>query len=67
MNSDDPEKDAYIKFINSLKYQKLDIKVFMKIFKHMQRNNFLASKSSGEILFPANDDMIFVTKIGIIY
>ena len=63
VDSDDPEKDEYIKFINSLKYQKLDIKVFHEnIQTHAKRNNFLATKSSGEILFPANDDMIFVTK-----
>ncbi len=63
VDSDDPEKDAYIKFITSLKYQKLDIKVFhVNIQTHAKRNNFLATKCSGEILFPANDDMIFVTK-----
>ena len=63
VDPDDPEKDAYIKFINSLKYQKIHIKVFHEnIQTHAKRNNFLATKSSGEILFPANDDMIFVTK-----
>ena len=63
VDPDDPEKEEYIKFINSLKYLKLDIKVFHENLQtHAKRNNFLATKSSGEILFQANDDMIFITK-----
>ena len=63
VDPDDPEKEEYIKFIDGLKYQKLDIKIFHENLQtHAKRNNFLATKSSGEILFPANDDMIFITK-----
>ena len=63
VDSDDPEKDLYVKFIDNLKRQKIEIKLFHENIKtHAKRNNFLATKSSGEILFPANDDMIFVTK-----
>ena len=63
VDTDDPEKDEYIKFIDTLKNLRLDIKLFHENLQtHAKRNNFLASKSSGEILFPANDDMIFITK-----
>ena len=63
VDTDDPEKQEYIKLIDTLKKLKLDINLFHENLQtHAKRNNFLASKSSGEILFPANDDMIFITK-----
>ena len=36
---------------------------FVKDFKtHAIRNNFLANNCSGDLLFPINDDMVFVSK-----
>ena len=59
---DDPEKHKYFELIDKLK-EKINIKIFNETLStHAKRNNFLAKQSSGQILFPANDDMIFVTK-----
>jgi len=60
---DDPEKDKYLGLIKSYNKCGIDIKIYHNSLNtHAKRNNFLAQKSVGEILFPANDDMIFVTK-----
>ena len=62
IDDDDPEKNNYLKLIDELK-KKVDIKMYnQNLNTHAKRNNFLAKVSSGQILFPANDDMIFVTK-----
>ena len=62
LDEDDNEIDIYKKIINDEMSNKINIKLFIKNLKtHAQRNNFLASKSSGEILFPINDDMIFLS------
>jgi len=62
IDTDDPERIEYIKLLENLK-KKIEVKVFYENFKtHAKRNNFLASQCLGEIIFPANDDMIFVTK-----
>ena len=63
LDEDDNQIDSYKKIINEEISRKINIKLFVKDLKtHAQRNNFLASKSTGEILFPINDDMIFVSK-----
>ena len=63
VDSDDPEKNRYLDLINEFKKEKFNIKVYHEnLTTHGKRNNFLARNSSGEILFPANDDMIFITK-----
>ncbi len=63
LDEDDNQIDKYKKIITEETLKKNNIKLFIKNFKtHAQRNNFLASKSTGEILFPINDDMIFESK-----
>ena len=62
IDKDDPEKTKYLDLFEDLK-KKMDIKIYTENLRtHAIRNNFLAKKSSGEIIFPANDDMIFLTK-----
>ncbi len=62
IDDDDPEKNNYFKLIDKVK-KEVDIKIYnQNLSSHAKRNNFLAKESSGQILFPANDDMIFVTK-----
>tara|TARA_A100001011_G_C14251829_1_gene818245 strand:+ start:14 stop:850 length:837 start_codon:yes stop_codon:yes gene_type:complete len=62
IDEDDNETDKYQSIILSEKYKKLDIKFFSKNFEtHAIRNNFLAKNSTGEIIFPINDDMIFIS------
>ena len=63
LDENDSQIDEYNKIIADDSNKKINIKIFIKNFKsHAERNNFLASKSTGEILFPINDDMIFVSK-----
>ena len=61
VDKNDPEINKYFDLIKDFK-KKLDIKIYFENFTtHAIRNNFLAKKSSGEIIFPANDDMVFLT------
>ena len=60
---DDPEKDRYLDLIKSYKECKINIKIYHdSLNTHAKRNNLLAQKSTGDIIFPANDDMLFVTE-----
>ena len=62
LDEDDKEIDNYKNLIKN-NFQNLNIKLIIKNLKsHAIRNNYLASISSGDILFPANDDMIFISK-----
>ena len=62
IDENDKEADEYKNIINSHEYNELDIKIFSKTFDtHAVRNNFLAKNSIGDIIFPINDDMIFVS------
>ena len=63
LDEDDSEIEDYNKIIKSEIFNKIKIYMYIKNCKtHAERNNFLASKSCGQILFPINDDMIFVSK-----
>ncbi len=62
LDEDDKEIENYKKILNNI-FKDLNIKLFIKSLKtHAIRNNFLASNASGEIFFPANDDMLFISK-----
>ncbi len=62
LDEDDKEIDDYKKILDYF-FKDLDIKLIIKNLKtHAIRNNFLASNAVGEILFPANDDMVFISK-----
>ena len=55
------EKKIYKNLIKN-NFKNLNIKLVIKNLKtHALRNNYLASISNGDILFPANDDMIFIS------
>ena len=61
LDEDDTEIVNYKKFIDN-EFKDLNIKLIIKNLKtHAIRNNYLASISNGDILFPANDDMIFIS------
>ena len=60
LDENDKEIDRYKKIILDKNFK---ISLFIKNLRtHAERNNFLASKSTGKIIFPINDDMIFVSK-----
>jgi hypothetical protein len=60
---DDPEKNRYLEIIKNYNECQIDIKIYHDALNtHAKRNNLLAQKSTGDILFPANDDMLFVTE-----
>ena len=60
---DDPEKNRYLELIKNYNECQIDIKIYHDALNtHAKRNNLLAQKSTGDILFPANDDMLFVTE-----
>ena len=60
---DDPEKVKYLELIKNYNECQIDIKIYHNALNtHAKRNNFLALRSTGDILFPANDDMLFVTE-----
>tara|TARA_B100000427_G_C15427296_1_gene559099 strand:- start:147 stop:980 length:834 start_codon:yes stop_codon:yes gene_type:complete len=62
IDTDDKNFHDYEKIINDNK-SKIKINFFVKDFKtHAIRNNFLANNCSGDLLFPINDDMVFVSK-----
>ena len=63
IDGDDKEINLYKKILREKIYEKLNIKIIIKDLKtHALRNNFLAKMCNGEIIFPINDDMIFVSK-----
>ncbi len=63
IDEDDKEKNLYKQILQEKIYEKLNIKIIIKDLKtHAIRNNFLAKMCNGEIIFPINDDMIFVSK-----
>lgn len=62
LDSDDKEIELYKKIINDLN-NKIYIKIFIyNTSTHAKRNNYLAHRATGEILFPINDDIIFKSK-----
>ncbi len=62
LDENEIEIDQYKNLIND-EFKDYNIKIFIKNIKtHAKRNNFLASHSSGNIIFPINDDIIFVSK-----
>ena len=61
IDEDDKEINDYKNIIKKY-FRKLNIKLLIKnLATHAIRNNYLAKKCSGEIIFPINDDMIFVS------
>mgnify|MGYP001181103527 CR=1 FL=1 len=61
LDSDDKETNDYNRIVNENK-NNLDINIFILDLKtHAKRNNYLAKKCSGDLIFPINDDMIFVS------
>jgi len=63
IDNDDPEKNKYLNLISEFRKKNLEINVHHEnLSTHGKRNNFLAQHSHGQILFPANDDMKFITK-----
>ena len=61
LDEDDKQIVNYKSLIEN-NFKNLNIKLVIKNLKtHALRNNYLASLSSGDILFPANDDMIFIS------
>jgi len=62
IDEDDKELKEYKEITNSTLYKNLNIILLIKnLDTNAKRNNFLANKSTGDILFPINDDMIFIT------
>ena len=62
LDKNEKEKDLYKNLIKD-DFKNFDIKIFEEnIITHAKRNNFLAKKSIGSIIFPINDDIIFVSK-----
>ena len=62
-DTDEPELDKYKEVMKNEKYKNFNFKIFIKDLKnHAIRNNYLATYSNDEILFPVNDDMIFKSK-----
>ena len=63
LDENDNELKNYQEIIKKENYNNISIKLFIKNLKtHAIRNNFLAKKTSGDIIFPLNDDMVFVSK-----
>ena len=63
LDDDDKELNEYKKIIHNKEFKELNIKLFVKnLDSHSQRNNFLASNSIGDIIFPINDDIVFKSK-----
>ena len=61
LDEDDKEITNYRKLIEN-DFKNLNIKLIIKNLKtHALRNNYLASISNGDVLFPVNDDMIFIS------
>jgi len=62
IDEDDSELQLYKDIIKKDIFNKINFKLYIKnLNTHAIRNNFLVKASTGEIIFPINDDMIFVT------
>jgi len=62
LDENEPEINSYKKIVEN-NSQKINIKIIIQnLSTHALRNNYLASKSNGDILFPINDDLIFISK-----
>ena len=62
LDENEKEKNLYKNLIKD-NFNIFNIKIFEEnINTHAKRNNFLAQKSFGDIIFPINDDIIFVSK-----
>ena len=62
LDEDDKEISNYLEIINNKFFNSLKFNLFkINLSTHAIRNNYLAKKCSGEIIFPINDDMIFVS------
>ena len=63
LDEDDKEISEYRKIINKDIFKSLKFSLNIKNLKsHAIRNNYLAKISNGDIFFPINDDMIFLSK-----
>jgi len=63
LDEDDKEIDRYKEIIKKEIFRSLNFIFIIKNLKsHAIRNNHLAELSTGNIIFPINDDMIFVSK-----
>ena len=63
VDQDEPEFKEYFELVARLKTKDVNINLFQSDYAtHAKRNNFLAKKCKGDVIFPANDDMIFITK-----
>ena len=63
IDEDDKELKKYEEILKDTKYKNLNSKIYIiNLPSHAKRNNYLAEKSSGEILFPFNDDVIFISQ-----
>lgn len=63
IDEDDKEAENYRNIIKDKIYNSISFKLFEKSLEtHAIRNNFLATQKTGEIIFPINDDMIFISK-----
>ena len=63
LDEDDREFNKYEEIIKDAKYKNLKSKIYIiNLPSHAKRNNYLATKSTGEILFPFNDDVIFMSQ-----
>jgi len=62
LDENEPEINSYKKIVENNSH-KINIKIIiLNLSTHALRNNYLASKSIGDILFPINDDLIFLSK-----
>ena len=63
IDEDDKEINLYYEIFKNDLFKKINFRIIVKNLKtHAIRNNFLAKKCAGEIIFPINDDMIFISK-----
>mgnify|MGYP001253679479 CR=1 FL=1 len=63
LDEDDKEIVKYKDIINKDDFKSLKFNLIIKNLKtHAIRNNYLAKLSQGDIIFPVNDDMIFITE-----
>ena len=63
LDTDDKEKILYEKILEDKKYSDLNHRIYLNnLSSHAKRNNYLAMNSVGEILFPINDDITFISK-----
>ena len=63
IDEDDKEIIEYKNIIDKDTFKSLKFNLIIKNLKtHAIRNNYLAKLSKGDIIFPINDDMIFITE-----